>query len=137
MKKISVGKLVERERIYKLLQRDMQNRRILYWRANTGWGKTTALLQYFAYMQIPYVSPDVTADDFVEQLKQAVSSGDAHIMIDDLHKLDAEKLQVFNEYLEQSSDNTRFYLLGRAWLPSYLKKYEISNELVYYCQVSF
>lgn len=127
-----MGKLVERERIYKQLHRDMENRRLRYWRANTGWGKTTAILQYFAYWKLPYISISVEDEAFFEKLKAAAENGDAHILIDDLHRLEPEKQQGLNEYLEKFSDNTKVYLLGRAWIPPYLKKYEISNELVYY-----
>ena len=139
MKKINGDRLVTRERIYKMIQKDMKNRRILYWRANTGWGKTTTIKQYFEYTNTPYVSIDVTDDEFVQKIEKAASSGNAHILVDDLQALDTEQMLGFNEYLERISGNSKFYLLSRAWIPSYLKKYEITNELIYYAneQLSF
>lgn len=132
MKKINENRLVERERIYKMIQKDMKHRRILYWCANTGWGKTTTMKQYFEYANIPYISIDVTDDEFAEKVERAAESKNAHILIDDLQNLETEQMLGFNEYLETISGNSKFYLLSRAWIPSYLKKYEVTNELVYY-----
>ena len=132
MKKVNENRLIEREYIYKMIQKDMKHRRILYWCTNTGWGKTTTIKQYFAYANIPYISIDVTDDEFAQKIEQAAASGNAHILVDDLQNLDTEQMSGFNEYLEQISGNSKFYLLSRAWIPSYMKKYEITNELVYY-----
>lgn len=122
---------IVRSQLIERIQQDMKSKKASYFGAHTGWGKTTLIKQYFKITAENYIYISCADEDFDKKLRCAVKNNEENIVIDDLQ--DGE--EVYSEItkaINESYINTRFYLLGRGSLPSFLKPYYITGIMANY-----
>lgn len=124
-------KLIKRIDKMKQLNETMQNMRVVYFCAHTGWGKTTFIRQYFEQYKLKGCFLSAQDDDFVRNFKNAATSGEEHIVIDDVRLL-GNKSDAFAEIMTQLPISSKLYILGRCALPAFLKPHYIIGQLKIY-----
>jgi len=108
------------------LKQRLETHQLLYIFAATGWGKTTAVKNYFR--STPYTYASLRGKDALEKVERD-STG--LVILDDLHVLiDQPDLQErLLALLERLPDEARAVLLSRAPLPDWLLAFQLSGRL--------
>lgn len=124
-------KILIRQKQLKILKDEMQYNQIIYIGTQIGWGKTTLILQYLSENHYRYKYIKADERNFYEELYNAANTQTLHIVIDNVQYLkdNPEKLTSF---IAQCKYTTKFYIIGRATLPIYLKTFQIEGKLCVY-----
>ncbi len=130
------GKLIIRTRLIERLSKELKHKKIVYFGAHIGWGKTTAVKQYLESNNYRYCYVSARESDWHAAAANAVESGAEHIVIDDVH-LAYSKGGEISALITSSAPGTMFYIIGRAPLPPYLKAFYSTRQLVVYDETLF
>ena len=130
------GKLIVRTRLINKLNKELRNKKIVYFGAHMGWGKTTAVRQYLDSNNYHYCYVSARESGWRDAALSAVNGGAEHIVIDDVH-LAYSKGGEISALISSSSPNATFYIIGRASLPPYLKAFYSTRQLVVYDETLF
>lgn len=130
------GKLIIRTRLIERLNKELKRKKIAYFGASMGWGKTTAVRQYLDSNNYRYCYVSARDNDWYDTVIHAAQSGAEHIVIDDVH-LAYSKGGDISALITSSAPKTAFYIIGRASLPPYLKAFYSTRQLVVYDETLF
>ena len=121
--------IVGRPALYESFERELLNKKAIYISGHTGWGKTTAVLDWLEKAHKSYVYLSAKQEDFSESITQI---SDKLIVIDDLHCITQppEEQRIVNT-MTMNADS-RFVLIGRSELPAYLKPFQLTAQLKCY-----
>lgn len=125
------GRLILRKNQLMKLKRETKYKKIVYFGAHIGWGKTTTVLQYLDTNKLEYEYISAKNEDFFAQIQTATGKNAPNIVIDDVHLL-IENGEKLTEIIAQSDHPTKFYIIGRSTLPTYLKAFYTTRQLVIY-----
>ncbi len=130
------GKLIVRTHIIERLNRELKHKKIVYFGAHLGCGKTTAVKQYLDANKYHYCYVSARSNDWLFAVKSAIKVRTEHIVIDDVH-LAYSNGEELSELIASSGYKVTFYVIGRAALPSYLKAFYSTRQLVVYDETLF
>ncbi len=130
------GKLIIRTRLIERLNKELKHKKIVYFGASLGWGKTTAVRQYLDSNNCDYFYVSARTSDWFSAVREAAADGAEHIVIDDIHKAFSKGGEL-SELIAASVPKTAFYIIGRAPLPSYLKAFYSTRQLAVYNETLF
>lgn len=123
--------ILERPALYESFERELLNKKAIYISGHTGWGKTTAVLDWLEKTHKSYVYFSAKQEDFFKKINQIA---DKLIVIDDLHWItQPEEEQLIVSLMTMNADS-RFVLVGRSVLPAYLKPFQLTGQLECYNQ---
>ena len=130
------GKLIIRTRLIEKLNKELKHKKIVYFGAGLGWGKTTAVRQYLDLSNYDYTYVSARTSDWFSAVREAAADGAEHIVIDDIHTAFSKGVEL-SELIAASVPKTAFYIIGRAPLPSYLKAFYSTRQLAVYNETLF
>jgi LuxR family maltose regulon positive regulatory protein len=118
--------VIKRPVLYELFKKELQTKKVIYIFGPTGWGKTTAVLDWLDTEVKNYTYLSLNQGDYTEAI--AGSLGDI-VVIDDIQN--ANDLQSEELILTTMNNhvNGHFILIGRCALPAFLKPYQLISQL--------
>ena len=126
------GHIVLRRELCSRLQMDAETKTVIYIGAHTGWGKTTAVKQYLEQNELTHDYLSTREADWWEAFCSDVEQGVPHIVVDDLHTLTNAERDSLSRQMAAAPFGIRFYLIGRAAMPPFLKPFYATNQLACY-----
>lgn len=118
------------------INHSMKDKKVAYFCAYTGSGKTMLLHQFFERSNKKYVHLSCRDEEFCKNLKTETGTGTDNIVIDDAQEGIAFKHEIISAICE-SKNTTRFYIVSRSEIPDYLMPYYITGTMEYYDQKFF
>ncbi|MEG2570232.1 MAG: LuxR C-terminal-related transcriptional regulator [Clostridia bacterium] len=123
--------MILRENQLKRLKKELEHKKIAYFGTQIGWGKTTTVLQYLQHNKFKYEYISAKDEDWFNLLQKATEEKAEHIVIDDVHLIN-DKGDCLTEIIAESEYTTKFYIIGRSTLPTYLKAFYTTRMLALY-----
>lgn len=123
---ITTDTIIKRPSLYKEYEKGLLTGKAIYICGHTGWGKTTAVLNWLKTARKTYAYLSVGQEDFKEALEKIAEK---LIIIDDLHCMTEIQEEQALLHTMISFPDRRFVLIGRAGLPPYLKPFQITGQL--------
>jgi LuxR family maltose regulon positive regulatory protein len=118
--------VIKRPALYESFKKELQNKKVIYIFGPTGWGKTTAVLDWLDTEGNKYTYISLNQKKYIEAITGKLED---IVVIDDMHNLNNLQeeelvLRVMNNYIKN-----RFILVGRCELPGFLKSYQLTSQL--------
>ena len=120
---------LSRIKFLSMLSRAVKKHKISYIGAHTGWGKTTAILQWMKIQKNKNIYLSALDDNFAEELEKAPSSREQIIVLDDIQTLtESEEQEKLLSFI--AGRNNSFVIIGRSQAVPFLKPFEITRQMV-------
>lgn len=125
----SCEKIIARPTLYKTFEKELFSKKILFLSAQSGWGKTTTVLDWLKNSKKPYSYLSKRQENFSTRLKQETAK---RIVIDDFQMIitDPEEKEILDALT--TKPNSSFIFISRARLPYYLKPYQLTSQITYF-----
>lgn len=114
----------------------IRDKKVAYFSAYTGSGKTTLIKQYMESKKRKYAYLSCRDENFIDRLKAETAVGTRHIVIDDVQEGGKYMYEITTAICE-SRKETRYYILGRCKIPEYLMPFSIANVMAFFDQNFF
>lgn len=124
---IDTNMIVKRPHLYEALEKELLSKKTIYVSGHTGWGKTTAVLDFMKTSNKSYTYLSAVQENFQEMLEKV---SDEFIVIDDLHNVTLPQDEQLILKVIATHTNSGFILIGRSTLPAYLKPFQLTSQLV-------
>ncbi|MDD3794705.1 MAG: LuxR C-terminal-related transcriptional regulator [Lachnospiraceae bacterium] len=121
-------KIVPKKALLQKYRDFLEQYKVIYVQAHTGWGKTSVIANGFAKTQMGCDIINGGQEDFSEALRNLSKP---LCIVDDMHRLKTTVLQ--NELVQgiiHSPPEQRFILLSRIPIPGYLRPFELTGQLL-------
>lgn len=113
--------------IFGKLKNAEEQHRNIYITGATGFGKTTAVEQYYSGSKVRFMSG---ADGFLQELPLIGDISENIIVIDDISWINDDRtIQYITELLKAGHDK-HFVLIGRGQIPAYLRLLSIEQDFI-------
>lgn len=99
---------------------------VVYLAAYAGMGKTSVVREYLKKRKIGYTYVQAEDDDFFECLATA---GEGVVVIDDFQDISQENEEYLKANFHKLLRKHRFVILSRAFMPAWMKPYQIIGQL--------
>lgn len=120
---------IKRTNFCDLLEKEIKKYKIIYIGTHTGWGKTTAVMQWLEKYEKNYTLFSAFDEDFLDKLSKHESTSNEIIVLDDIQNITGIKDQEdIIRYIVGS--NACFVLTSLAEKLSFLKSFEITGQLL-------
>ena len=111
-----------------MFEKDLQSKKAIFISGHTGWGKTTAVIDWLNTSNRSYEYFCADQQDFADCLSEVTGE---IVVIDDLHCLMSRAEQLILNALI-APGNRRFIIISRGVLPGFLKPFQLKSQLTVY-----
>lgn len=118
--------IIKRLTLYQKFNKELQTKKAIYIYGPTGWGKTTAVLDWLESESKKYTYISANQEDFPETLTNELND---IIVIDNIQSVNDFQMQQLILSKMNSNNLCHFVFIGRCELPSFLKPYELISQL--------
>lgn len=127
---------LSRRRVWSLLDKAIKKYKIIYIGTHTGWGKTTAVMQWLENENKNYEYFSFLHEDFEDNLKQLKATRKSIVVLDDIYNITEmdDQGKLLNII---ASKNNKYIIMGRSSKVAFLKSFEITMQMVSFDEKEF
>lgn len=120
---------LSRRRVWSLMDKAIKKYKIIYIGTHTGWGKTTAVMQWLENENKNYEYFSFLHEDFEDNLKQLKATRKSIVVLDDIYNITEmdDQGKLLNII---ASKNNKYIIMGRSSKVAFLKSFEITMQMV-------
>lgn len=127
---MSVTSVVPRLDLYKCFDKESKDYPVLYLGAQTGWGKTTAAMNWMKTSPKRFTYLCASRENFCDRLNALCEEPFPRMILDDAHCIsDQLVINKIMQLIEHMPNTCSLLIAGRSALPPWLKPFAASNQL--------
>jgi len=121
--------VIKRPDINESFNQELQTKKVIYISGPTGWGKTTAVLDWLDTEAKKYTYLSANQKDFAEAIE---CKSEKIMVIDNIQYVNGTSAEQLILDVINSHTKVSFILIGRCALPAFLKPYQLTSQLAFF-----